>query len=75
MKIKYYCNSCAMNTVCIRCRNLLNVLDVLRKAEYRTPFSGSTWPVSNVLSLGDDSDLLTFTLECKQFMKKENNDK
>lgn len=74
MKINYHCDSCAMNSVCIRYRNLEKAFDVLRNAEYRTSFSGSTWPVSTVLELGDDSDLLTFTLDCKQFMKKENDD-
>lgn len=74
MKINYYCDSCAMKSVCVRYHNLEEVFDVLRNAEYQTSFSGSTWPVSTVLKLGDDSDLLTFTLDCKQFMKKENND-
>lgn len=74
MKINYYCDSCAMKPVCIGYRNLKKVFDVLRNAEYQTSFSGSTWPASTVLKLGDDSDLLTFTLDCKQFMKKENND-
>lgn len=70
MKIDYYCDSCAMKPVCIRYRNLKKAFDVFRNAEYRISFSGSTWPVSAVLGLGDDSDLLTFTLDCKQFMKK-----
>mgnify|MGYP001775045910 CR=1 FL=1 len=74
MKIDYYCDSCAMKSVCIRYHELERVFDILRNAEYKTSFSGSTWPVSAVLGLGDDSDLLTFTLDCKQFMKKENND-
>lgn len=75
MKINYYRDSFAMKPVCIRYYNLEKAFDVLRNAEYRTSFSGSTWPASTVLGLGDDSDLLTFTLDCKQFMKKENNDK
>ena len=74
MKINYCCDSCAMKPACIRYHNLEKAFDVLRNAEYRTSFSGSTWPVSTVLALGDDSDLLIFTLDCKQFMKKENND-
>ena len=71
MKINYYCDSCAMKPVCIKYQNLEKVFDVLRNAECRTAFSGSTWPASAVLKLGDDSDLLTFTLDCNQFMKKE----
>lgn len=74
MKINYYSDSCAMKPACIRYHNLEKAFDVLRNAEYRTSFSGSTWPASTVLGLGDDSDLLTFTLDCKQFMKKENDD-
>lgn len=74
MKINYYCDSCATKSVCIRYHNLENVFDVLKNAEYRTSFSGSTWPLISVLRLGDDSDLLTFTLNCNQFMKKENDD-
>lgn len=74
MKINYYCDSCATKPVCIRYHELEKTLNILRNAEYKTSFSGSTWPVSDVLGLGDDSDLLTFTLDCKQFRKKENND-
>lgn len=74
MKINYYCDSCAMKSVCIRYHELERMFNVLINAECKTSCSGSGWPVSTVLNLGDDSDLLTFTLECDRFMKKENND-
>lgn len=74
MKFNYYCDSCATKPVCIRYCNLERMFDILSRAAYQTNFSGSYWPVSTVLELGNDSDFLTFTLDCNQFMKKENND-
>ncbi len=74
MKINYYCDSCAMQSTCIRYYELKRMFSILMNVEYKPSFSESPWPVSALLNLGDDSDLLTFTLDCKQFMKKENND-
>ena len=74
MKITYYCDSCAMQSTCIRYYELERMFNILMNVEYKTPLSGSAWPLITVLKFGDDSDLLTFTLDCKQFMKKENND-